>query len=160
MASRPSRRSRPNSAAPSAGPPGAATAFLVGDYAAVTLNNGGGAVTFNIFEWRVEFRTTTVNTRAHGQFYARPLAVERAWTFTGRGYITAASASHAVNAGYANDTTAQPTFTVSGYSGTTSGTKIFEGTGIMTRGTIDAPDGAMAVQDIEIEGYGTPATGV
>lgn len=138
------------------GPPGAGTSFLVGDYAAATV----GGVTFNIFEWRVEVRATTVNTRAHGQYWARPITVERAWTFTGRGYITAASTSHAINAGFANDTTAVADSTVIGYSGTPSGTAIFTGTGQMTRGTIDCPDGAMAVQDIEIEGYGTPTVGV
>lgn len=156
MASRHSPRKTAAAPGDPLGPPGAGTAFLVGDYAAATV----GGVTFNIFEWRVEVRATTVNTRGHGQFWARPITVERAFTFTGRGYITAASTAHAVNAGFANDTTAVADATVSCYSGTTGGTKIFEGAGQMVRGTIDAPDGAMAVQDIEIEGYGTPTTGV
>lgn len=153
-----SQRSPKAASVPGDAPPGASPLTLLhGDFAEASV----GGATFNLFEWRVEMRTGTVNTRAHGQFYARPVAVERSWVFTGRGYITSASASHAVNAGYANDTTAQPSITVAGYSGSiASGTKIFEGTGIMTRGTIDAPDGAMAVQDIEIEGYGTPTTGV
>lgn len=155
-----SRRSRndPPRAAPGdpLGPPGVATNFLVGDYAAATV----GTLTFNIFEWRVEMRATTVNTRGHGQYWARPITVERSWTFTGRGYITAGSTAHAANLGFANDTTAVADISVVGYSGTVAGTVIFTGTGQMTRGTIDCPDGAMAVQDIEIEGYGTPTVGV
>jgi hypothetical protein len=138
------------------GPPGVGTAFLVGDYAAATV----GTLTFNIFEWRVEMRATTVNTRAHGQYWARPITVERSWTFTGRGYITAGSAAHAPNLGFANDTTAVADIAVVGYSGTIADTVIFQGTGQMVRGTLDCPDGAMAVQDIEIEGYGTPTIGV
>ncbi|HEY9014959.1 MAG TPA: hypothetical protein VIM84_07845 [Gemmatimonadales bacterium] len=147
------------SAAPGDPPlPGASPlAFLHGDFAEATV----GGVTFNIFEWRVEFRTSLMNTRAHGQRWARKTVIESDWVFTGRGYIAAGSASHAPNAGFANDAADPPAITVAGYSGSSgSGTKIFEGPGIMTRGTLDAPDGAMAVQDIEIEGNGAPTTGV
>src|SRR5687768_13170080 len=118
MARRSSRSAAP--AAPS-GPPGAATAFLHGDFAAVTI----GGATFNVFEWRVEATTQTVDSRAHGELWSRAVPISSAWRFTGRGYITAASAAHAMAAGFANDTTEPPTVAVIGYSGTTAGTPIF-----------------------------------
>lgn len=63
-------------------------------------------------------------------------------------------------AGFANDAADPPLVQVNGYSGTISDTLIFSGEGYMTLGSINAPDSAMAVQDIEIEGHGTPTTGV
>jgi hypothetical protein len=158
MASRPSRS--PGAPAPGAALGPAPLSLLHGDFAAVTLNNGGGAVTFNVFDWRVQYRTRNINTRAHGERWARRTPVESEWTFTGQGYITSASAAHAANAGFANDAADPPTVTVIGYSGTTAGTVIFTGTGIMTLGSINAPDSAMATQDIEIEGDGPPTAGV
>ena len=146
---------------PAGGPPGAAVSFLHGDFAAATMNfGGGGALTFNVYEWRVEYRTTLINTRAHGQRWARKTVIESDWTFTARGYISAGSAAHAPAAGFAGDSADPPTVVVAVYSGSTSGTLLFSATGVMTRGTLDAPDGAMAVQDIEIDGSGAPTTGV
>lgn len=154
MARRPSPSAGP--AAPPA--PGASPlTFLHGDFAAAQV----GGVTFNIFDWTVESRTITVDSRGHGERYRRPVPVSSEWTFRGRGYITAGSTSHALNAGFANDGADPPTnIQVIGYSGSTGGTPIFTGTGVMTRGTIEAPDGGMAVQEIEIEGFGTPTVGV
>lgn len=134
--------------------------YLHGDFAAVTLDFGGGALTFNVFDWTVEARTVTVDSRGFGERYRRPVPVSSEWTFRGRGYVTAVSTAHAINAGFANDSTDPPPVGVACYSGTTGGTLIFAGTGVMTRGTLAAPDGGMAVQEIEIEGFGTPTTGV
>lgn len=152
-------RSSPK-AAPSARPPGASPATAVtlchGDYAEATV----GGVTFNIFDWRVQARTRLINTRAHGERWAQKTPIESEWTFSGQGYVTTASLSHAIAAGFANDGADPPLVTVICYAGNGTATPVFTGTGIMTLGSINAPDSAMATQDIEIEGNGTPTVGV
>lgn len=157
MANRPSPRAR---SAPGAGPPGVPPATAVtlchGDYAEATV----GGATFNIFDWSVQARTRTINTRAHGERWKRTTPVESEWTFSGQGYVTTASVAHAMAAGFANDGADPPLVTVIGYAGNGTATPVFTGEGIMTLGSINAPDGAMATQDIEIEGNGTPTVGV
>lgn len=154
MARRPSPKAAPGAPpAPGASP----LSFLHGDFAVATV----GGARLNIFDWRVEYRTTLLNSRGHGERWARQTPVESGWTFRGQGYVTAASAAHALNTGFANDAADPPTLTVIGYSGDDgTGTPIFTGTGIMTRGTLAAPDGAMATQEFEIEGDGPPTVGV
>jgi hypothetical protein len=113
-----------------------------------------------MFEWRVQARTRTINVRAHGERWVRRQVVESEWVFSGKGYLTSNSAATAMADGFANDAADPPIVTVTCYSGPNTAAVIFTGTGIMTSASLEAPDGGMAVQEIEVEGDNTPTVGV
>ena len=131
--------------------------FLHGDFAHASV----GGATLNIFDWTVTFRTELADVTGHGDRWREKVPVHSDWVFRGRGYVTPASAAHALNAGFANNAADPPTLSVVGYSGTiVAGTPIFTGTGVMTEGELAAPDGEIATQSFTIEGSGTPTVGV
>ncbi len=131
-------------------------AALVGRYAEASL---AGTLVVLLFDWEVTYETDTVDATAHGDIWKVTLAMQSGWTFRARGYVTPASAAHYGNAMWSSGAIVA-NFTVAGYSGSVaSGTKIFEGTGVPTRWNLSAPM-AMAEQEWEIRGTGSPATGV
>lgn len=129
---------------------------LVGRFAEASL---GGTLIALLFDWEVTYETETADATAHGDYWKVTLAMESGWTFRARGYVTPASAAHYGNSMWSSSAI-PANVTVAGYSGSVSGgTKIFEGTGVPVRWNLTAPM-AMAEQEWEIRGTGSPATGV
>ena len=134
----------------------AVRSVLVGRYAEASV---GGVLIALLTYWKVEYSTKAIDTTAHGDTWERNIGGRSSWTFTAKGYIVPGSASHYLNQLWSSGA-APVAFTVAGFSGTVAaGTKIFEGSGIPVKGTIDAGM-ELATQDWEIKGDGAPSVGV
>jgi len=128
---------------------------LVGRYAEASV---GGVLISLLTEWEVTYSHDTADGTAHGDFWKHVYPLDSQWTFRARGFVTPGSAAHYLNALWTTNT-AVAYVTVAGFSGSVaSGTKIFEGSGLVVRGNITAPM-EMAVQEFEIQGDGAPTVG-
>jgi hypothetical protein len=134
----------------------AARSVLNGRYAEASV---GGVLIALLFEWSVDVETTTVDLTAHGDTWKYIIPIVAGWTFKAKGYVVPASTGHQINALWSSG---GPTanVTVAGFSGSVAtGTKIFEGTGVPTKGSLSAPM-ELATQEFEITGFGAPSVGV
>lgn len=136
--------------------PNSPRAVLDGHFAEASI---GGTLIALLFEWEATIDTDTTDLTAHGDVWKVTAALDSGWRFRARGYVVPASVNTKINDLYTSG--ALPvTITVAGYSGSVaSGTKIFEGTGIPTRCNLSAPM-ALAEQEFEVIGTGTPTVGV
>jgi hypothetical protein len=134
----------------------AVRSVLVGRYAECSV---GGVTVALCTDWKVEYSTKAIETTAHGDIWERNIAGRASWTFTAKGFVVPGSAGHYLNQFWASGA-APAAVTVAGWSGANStGTKIFEGSGVPVKGAIDVGM-ELAVQDWEIKGDGPPTAGV
>lgn len=134
----------------------AVRSVLNGRYAEASV---GGVLIALLTEWEVIVTTDDADTTAHGDYWQQHAVLDSGWTFRAKGYVVPGSAAHYINSLYSSATGAATAVLVAGFSGALAGTKIFEGTGTVTRGTLSAPM-ELATQEFEIKGNGAPAVGV
>ena len=74
--------------------------------------------------------------------------------------LQSSTATGLMAAGFAADSADPPAVQVICYSVPNTAAAIFTGSGVMVNATLEAPDGGMAVQEIEVEGDSEPSVGV
>lgn len=134
----------------------AARSVLNGRYAEASL---GGTLIALLTEWEVNVTTDDTDTTAHGDVWQQHAVLDSGWTFRAKGYVVPGSTATLINQLYTSGSIPSGV-TVAGFSGTVAGgTKIFEGTGTVTKGSLTAPM-ELATQEFEIKGNGAPSAGV
>lgn len=142
---------------------------LHGHYAICTI----GSVTLTQFEWETEIRTDYVDGTGHGDIWDIPIPLKYAWTARSRGYVDLSD-----GAGGAGSPTVikqraylyqfqpqtvgtpppdQVTVHFVAYASADTSLPLFSGEGLLTRVHLNAPDGGMAEQEMELRGYGIPS---
>lgn len=121
---------------------------------------------FALFDWEVNIETETTDATAHGDYWKQPIILTNSWRGRAKAYITAlqqtsyASFWRLQNGSAAGAYKDPPLINFVGYNDWTSlgsGKILWEGIAYCTRGNLSVPM-AMAEQELEFEGVGSPTT--
>lgn len=127
---------------------------IVGEYAVCQIGHTNAILNFT--EWQVQIRTEFVDATGFGDFWDVPVVIKYLWTARLRGFITPPATylqAYSIAQKGVVDIVAA---TFAGFLDVGAKLPVFQGSGFTERTALMVPM-AMAEQEIEIRGVGSPA---